>query len=675
MRDKLYTKSLYLLLSCLLLFLSACTSPATLSSQMYTSTSTVATQAPTATVQPTETVQVNPSLTPTQEAITILPTTFEHPGLWKLRHPYADPNAPELITAAPDGYHLNPDFQVTSIELSYRWIGIGPSQHDYQHIEQRDGGFWQDDKPVSTAAVDKLVRAVAHLRLEPQTLTATEGSDDYPFWAIELTGVNGEKILLYSNSNSSSYIPWNVIFNGEIYSQYDGSIPTALDGLFTLTEGRKIAFTWGDYKERDLPAVTFEPPPAQLTEGFSGLLPIYNDFSYFPDPVTGELHGYLSGDSWTSRVGGVEINWLTGLQAIDLDVAPDQTVTCSLENMPTDDPQWAYWKFSCPVGNPGESISYRYPIRMTYATSGGEPYILDGELFGYRKPAVTLPVIPYPAEIGEILESSPVAGDLLHDHLMYVYSYYGSADAATGVITHEWDAEVSLLGQAQVGQRIVPYTIKLDQVVEIQDGKLVQWGIDRAKLEALLKEVLDQTVTRRFLDYDPNGEIDLYYAENSEYPIIEADDLPACAYLPEGKEQPQPGQPLRGFAFNQSQTSLGSGFYDMQIVFMDSGARIFQLDLDPASPGDAYWMSVLPEALKPQGAPPFKSIYTRLGSPDIIVEWNEQTSPADVSYYESMFAGWDVTRLTEFDQGLRLNQRWYDLTPDGGLVLLNCLTP
>jgi hypothetical protein len=37
-----------------------------------------------------------------------------------------------------------------------------------------------------------------------------------------------------------------------------------------------------------------------------------------------------------------------------------------------------------------------------------------------------------------------------------------------------------------------------------------------------------------------------------------------------------------------------------------------------------------------------------------------------------MFIGWDVVRLTEWMQGLRLNQRWLDLTPDGRLTLVDC---
>ncbi|HSB67430.1 MAG TPA: hypothetical protein VLD65_12710 [Anaerolineales bacterium] len=677
MTKQYFVKAILAFLISLLLLLTACAYATSPTQNLALQTGT---EAPTQTLRPTSirtelpTLQALPSLTPTQAAIKFIPTTFEQPGTWNLRHPYADPNAPRLISKSQDGYQLDPGFEVASIELSYRWIGIGDSVAKYQRIERRDGGFWNNGTQISAASVSKLVEAVAHLRPEPQVLSVTVWTDDYPFWAIELTSVSGDKILLYSQSNSSSYIPWNVIFNGEIYSQYDGAIPSALDGLFKVFDDHTIAFTCGCTQEGFLPSVTYEPPPAQLSEGFSGLLPIYRYFNYFPDPQKGELSGYLSDFSWTSQVEGAEINWLTGLQAIDLDMGPDQTVSCSLESMPTDDPQWIYWRFNCPMVKPTGSTTYRYPIRLTYATTSGRPYILSGELFGYWEASMTLPVVPYPEEIGDILESSPVAGGLLSDHLVYVPGYYSAANETTGIITHEWDAEVILLGQVQFGKRIIPYTVSLD-AVNIQDGKLVRWDLDRAELEGLLREVLNQPVTQRFLEFDPQGVINLYYAESDESPIIRADDLPACSYLPQGSELPLPGKPLRGYAFNQPQPVSHGGFYNMQLVFLDNRLRIFQMDLDPASRGDAYWMSVLPVELKPQNAPPFIRISTFLGSPDITVLWDEHASPDDVSYYESMFTGWDVFRMTTFDQGLRLNQRWFDLTPEGELILLNCQAP
>ncbi len=671
MRAKLYPRLFYIFLGILPLIISACGAPRLTPTSIAPTSPRPSTPLPSATARPAEPSQAVASPTPTQESITFLPTTFEQPGKWHLRHPYANPDAPILFAPSTDGYALTHEYQVASIELSYRWIGIGDSVAKFQRIEKRNGDFWNNNSQISTTAVEQLVQSIAHLRQEPQALSAIVWTDDYPFWAIELTSTSGDKVLLYSDSNSPSYIPWNVIYNGEIYSQYDGAIPAALDGLFKVFEDRPIASTYGDREVDYLPATTYEGPPAQITQGFSGLLPIYRYFSYFADPQKNELSGYLSDYSWSSRVGGAEINWLTGLKGIDLDIRPGQTISCSLEGEPTDDAEWVYWKFSCPIGNPPTATTYRYPIRLTYTTSTGQPYILSGELFGYWETSATIPLIAYPQEIGEILDASPVAADLMGDHLLYVNGDHGLAEAATGVITHQWTADVVLLGQAQLGSQVIPYSVKFDDVV-IRDGKLVTWDLDRAKLEALLKEVLDQPVTRRFLAYDPKGEIDLYYAEYSDYSIIHAHDLPACASLPEGKELPQPGLTMRGFSFNQSRSALGSGFYDMQLVFTDTGLRIFQLDLSPASPGDAYWMSVLPEALIPQKAPPFLTIRTRFGSPDINVLWSDQASPVEVSYYESMFAGWDVVRITEFDQGLRLNQRWYDLTPAGDLVLLNC---
>jgi hypothetical protein len=208
--------------------------------------------------------------------------------------------------------------------------------------------------------------------------------------------------------------------------------------------------------------------------------------------------------------------------------------------------------------------------------------------------------------------------------------------------------------------------------VKVEDGKLVQWTLNRTKLETLLKDVLAQPITQRFLDSDPNGMINLYYGESDEYPLIRSEDLQACAYLPQGETLPTSGQPLRGFSFNHP--GLGSGFYTMQIVFMENSLRIYDLNLRPSSAADEFWMSLLPADFKPLEAPSFTRIDAMSRGPAINVMWSKDTSPAEESYYNAMFSGWEVMPLT-YDPGLKLTGKWFDLTPEGKLVLLDCQAP
>ncbi len=670
-----HPKKILLILSCLGLILYACGSPSAATQPISAAASPTVATIPTVTSPPQETAttQAIPSTTPAQESILILPTTLEQPGAWILRNPYAYPSASKLFTASPDGYALSPDFEVASIELSYRWIGIGNEVYDYQRIERRDNGFWKNDEQLSSVAVGKLVQAIAHLRPEPQSISVTVWTDDYPTWAVELTSLKGDKVLLYSDSNAPSYIPWNVFFNGEIYAQFDGAIPSALDGLFTVIEGRTIASTGGCQCGDYLPATTIEGPPYQIRYGFSGLLPVYKEFGYWIEAEKGELQGYLSGITWTDKVGKAEINWLTGLQAVEVQPGMGQKVACSLENVPTDYPDSVYQRFTCPIGQPGEGPTYDYPIQMTFATSSGQPYILSGELFGYWESSMTLPVTAYPEEIGEILKSAPSSGDLLRDHLMYVVDFLGSAAQTTGEMSSKWEADVALLGQVELGERIIPYTVMINNV-KIENGKLVRWELDRAELENLLKDVLSQTVTQRFVEYEPMGVINLYYAEDGDYSLIEPDYLPACADLPAVIELPTADQPYRGFSFNMLPSIYRYGFYSSQFLLLKDGVRVYDVDLDPSATEAAFWMSILPDTLKPQNAPPFTRIINSTRSSEIFVGWSTDASATEVSEYNAMFAGWDV-EISGHDPGLNLLHKQFGLTPDGRVTLVDCQAP
>jgi hypothetical protein len=674
MKNHVLTEILFSLFIILLLLITSCSparSPAPLT--VSPSSTAVSTHTPAPMNIPTELSSQLPLYhTLSEPAIQFLPTTFEQPGAWTLRHPYSNPLAPVLFNLYPEGFGLTPDFEVATIELLYRWVGIGDTVREYQRIEKVGETFWRDSTEIPSVAVESLVLSINHLKIEPQTLSVTTHADDYPSWTVELTGISGEKVLLYSNSNSDNFIPWNVIYNGSIYAQFDGAIPIALAGLFEVLEGQTIASVYGPQEKGYLAATTMEGPPPQVSLGFSGLLPLSRVFSYHFDYQDGKITGYLSDERWTDQVGDVEITWIKDLRSIELDVA-GQFVSCTVENVPQEDPQWVYWSFACPVEILGHDTAYNLPIRMTFYTSSGETYTMTGELFGYWEAYNILPPISYPEEIGEVLKNSPILGDLLKDHLMYVVRSYSLADSSTGLMTHHWEADVVLIGQAKVGNRVIPYTVFVDHIT-VDNEMLGKWYLDRSGLEALLMDVVDQPIAQNFLGSDTDGVINLYYGAFSEHPQFRADELQACGYLMQGKTLPAAGQPLQGFSFNLPLEFFGSGFYSMQIVFMDDVTRVHELNLRPSSVADAFWMSLLPAEFKPSEAPSFARIDAMSRGPAINVMWSVNASPAEVNYYNALFTGWEVETLS-YDPGLRLSGKWFDLTPQGELVLLDCQAP
>src|SRR3990172_4652505 len=672
MLNKHSSSPLWMILVGLLLLSSSCVSSSTppelAPESPPTSTKTTPSTLPQAiTATPTN----SPTYTPTStqgilpEAITIISTTLQGSEKWNLQHPFADPSAPELITETSDGYRLDPGFQVARIDLSYRWFGIGDRVNIYRRVELRDAGFWRSDTEISANAVETLVQSVARLRPQPQGLIATTHTDDYPSWAIELTDVKNNHVLLYSFSNAPNFTPWNVIYNGKIYTQFDGQIALSLPDLFDVAQGQPLAtFWWRDWEQGYLTVAT-DLLPNQLSNGFSGLLVVYRDFQYTLDSHTGELRGRLS--SLTEGTVDLMIGSLSDLQKIELDIGEGQSVVCSLEFEARADPDVITWDFVCPLDKPGESLAYRYPILLTFVDGANQVDTLSGELFGYWEQGTVIPAAPYPQDIGVILEASPVVRDLLTDHQIAVIKFVAAADPETGLLNHRWEADVVLIGQVQIGPRILPYSVMTR--VAVEDSQLVHWDLDRSELQALLRDSLDQAITRRFLEGDPNLVLNLYYLEDSDYPIVRESDIMPCADLPVAKGLPSPGQPLRSFAFNRSWE-----FYQIQILLMDDGLRIHSLNIYPSLPEYELWTSLLPPELQPQGASSFRLIVVRLSAPAVGVYWEENASLSDINLYKEMFAGWNVG-MEKREDGLILDQAMLDITDDGRLSLIHCQLP
>lgn len=642
---------------------------------------------PTSSTTPTLTQTISPSVTPvktithtvtptatsttTPEPVTIefVTTNLQQSGGWDLAEPYSDPLAPEIIIATEDGYQLDPDFKVARIELSYEWWGLGDPVFDYQWIERRNSRFWRGGASVAANNVQALIQSISHLYPQPQMLETITHTDDYPIWAIELINDDGVHVLLYSKSNGFHYVPWNVIYNGQIYSQFDGQIGVAMSNLFKVAKGQPSAWTSeGDYEEGYL-IVDTTGWPGQLSDGFSGLLAVQSSFSYWPDPQKGEIHGYFRGRSSINGMGNMIIGSITELTKIELDVAEKQTLSCSIEIVPSDDPAASIWEFICPVNATPTERPFRYPIRITFRTDQKQSYTSSGELFGYWKQRTVLPKIRYPEEIGKILSDSPVVKDLLRDHQIAVIEFNGAVDPITGSMDHHWTADIVLIGQAKFDDRILPYSVTIE--AEIIDSKLVRWDLDRQKLNNFLIEVLNQAITRRFLARDPNLILNLYYGESGKHPIVLEWDLPACANLPTANGLPNPEQSLRGFGFNQSIYSMD--FFGIQILLMDDGLRVYNLDIKLNST-DNVWASLLPVEIQSQNAPPFVEVKVTPYGPHVYILWDPNASESAIEKYKELVQTWSVN--TEIKRwGVVLDRGTLGITSDGSLSLISCEEP
>ena len=642
------------------LFLQSCNSPV---GQVSTSTMTL-TPRPTFTPTITPSATITSTSTPLSTSFTTLNTTINQSGKWNLSLPYSDSELPDVFISISDGYSLNPNFDVNSIRLSYEWWGLADPVLDYQRIDRRGDAFFRGDTPISSDEIKAFVRSINHLHSEPQMMESITHTDDYPIWAIEVTIGDNANLLLYSTSNGRHFAPWNVIYNGKIYTQFNGEIASELSSLFDVQQGEPFASTSTGQGEEGYISVESTGWPGQLSNGYSGLLAIQSGFNYWPNPQKGELDGYMEGRSSIGGMGHMIVGSITELLKIELNGDSTHIIVCPFTTKQTSDPKAAVWSFVCPVAGPGASGPYHYPIQVTFKTDKGNTYTVSGELFGRWEPGTAVPTISFPDEIEKILTASPSVQDLMTDHQILLLNFNADVDPNTGLMDHNWSGNIVLLGQAKINENTYRYSVTTK--VGIKDSQLIQWDLDRNKLKSLLQDVLDQAITKPFLERDPNLVFNLYYQENPDNPILSKMELRNCADLPYSDTLPSIGQPLRGFAFNQSWDFRG-----IQILLINGKTRIQNFDINPLHPEDAIWASLLPVELQPAGVPPLSNISLWSWSPAVAISWDANASPSDIELYKKGFQSWPGKMEIE-SWGIRFNSTTFGITSDGHLKLVNC---
>ena len=115
-----------------------------------------------------------------------------------------DPSLPDITEPSGDGRKVNADWEVASADYLYRWIGLGSWVFDYQRVEMDGEGYRRDGgTEVSQEDVASLVAALDRLYPTQRLLGGNAWTDDYPEWAVELVGTDGQRVLLTSNSTGN----------------------------------------------------------------------------------------------------------------------------------------------------------------------------------------------------------------------------------------------------------------------------------------------------------------------------------------------------------------------------------------------------------------------------------------------------------------------------------------
>jgi hypothetical protein len=594
----------------------------------------------------------------------------------------ADPDAPTLIEKdkgeAP--FHLNPGWEVSSIEYVDQWWGLGEPGLNNQLVKREGTTYKRNGATVPDADVQALVKAIEHLYPAQMLMQGHSHTDDYPSWAVELTGTDGQHILLNASSTGNpGNGPWNVLNNGRLYAQYEGSIAGPLGKLFG---GRLSSSLPGDESPflGSGPAgeVNFSTTglPPQLIYGFWGLLPISQDFSYIADPAKGEIKGQITG---SSRIGSMEIGEIDKLENLQLTVGASQ-VSCKVELLPEGDPWTATtaWEFTCPVQGAKEGERYNYPIKGHFATSKGESLDVSGELWGkwipQEKRGYTL--LPPPPELKEAISYHPQAQDLMTDHIVGS-TRYGATLSADKPLGGRRGGEAILYGQTQVDGKPVRYTVGAQFIV--QDGKLTYWDLDRAALNDLLKAITSQPLTTRILAANSEAVLNLWYAKGTPEqvrtfmdsgPDAYAVSVNPCGAVPGGAFPG--GEPLRAFAYNSSPY-----FYRPPFGLIDGKAVVSQLafystQLEP----DPVQKALLPDALDTGANKPFEVIDFETtpysgGGPTLLLRIPQKAEASELAVYEERIKALPGTARTE--QAARIIQGvTLTVNKEGKLEVASC---
>jgi hypothetical protein len=665
----------------------AISSPTSKSSDSPTLTSTVVIPQPTITPSPT------PSSTPEPVNYSLIPTSLDNQGAWS----FIDPRIaalPELIIPNGNGYRLRTDWEAGVISFLYQWGSFGESIISYQTVRWNNAEYTINGAPVEARLISSILNSINNLYPSPTFINSLTHTDDYPNWIVELVGKDGSRIELISYSNTDNAIPWNIIYNGRIYITYDPSILPALTQLFNTQIGIPMASFYPGTSQDSLPIYS-EKLPNQLVQGFSGLIPISDRFSYSFDEnnrtIDGKIDNRYPIDTFSPKVSGV----VTDLQKVEITIL-DQIIDCQivydthrdvLEVLSYGKSETAAWKFNCPLPNSDLSTTWKIPIAMTFTTDRDESIITYGELYGLTNNYSQRAMIPLPDNIKSIFSNNPNINDLMKDHIVELGEFIGDSDLIQGIPIDSLISQLNLYGQFSFQNKTIKY--RISSPINIDHGTIVKWDLDREKLDQFLIKVLQNPLVKRILTTELPPELDLWYAEaggntpdvpggiggyapNFSYELLE------CPLLYSNKVFPNAftteiNRPFMAFGFNR----MGHQPY---FQFLIDGKKIvpINISLSPYYGDPSDYLSILtPVELQINGHPPIGSVdlYIQDWMPGkfyIWAKWDpESVTPEDIEAYRQKIQSSDLP-FVEMENGYKLVGSVFWISEDGFMTIKPC---
>lgn len=597
---------------------------------------------------------------------------------WSLFDP-SDPQLPTLINKNSGTYQLDDTWKVQSIEYLYQWWGLGKPVFDYQILAKSGEKFVKDKAEVNAADVQKFIQSIIDLHPTQFLLAGSSHTDDYPSWNVQITGEDGNIILLFASSNGNpGGAPWNILYNGKMYAQYTGALAEPLSKLFSGERGQPAAAFFPGGEKPGMISFTTNGFPRQLTEGFAGLLPIADGFQYKVDAEKQAINGIIKGRESIGGFGNMVIGAVTQLDDVSLTLADKSIVKCDIKTLKSDDPAGAAWSFACEVPSQIKDQPYRIPISVAFATDANENFTIKGELYGKwgNQPDVIL--VPNDEQIENLLQGNNNAKELLSNHVLAFATYEAQLNP-NNINEGTVSGEAVFVGQTEVSQKSVRYTIATPFTIE--NGKLTKWDLNKNALESLLARVMQSPITQKAIQDDPNLIVNLTYSLPNAQP--QANNAPQSSKqntpAPTGScgSQPNldftdPTKPYETFSLNSGWTTYRSDF-----VLVDDAVIVNDVDLFPLynNRGDVF-ATLLPDVFKTTSRS-FERVRMQsqgnFGAGPTLTLWiPRDATPTEMKDYQKIAQAIGGTLNKEYEPLWTITDVRFVVSDAGKIEIINC---
>jgi hypothetical protein len=436
---------------------------------------------------------------------------------WNFYDPH-DPTLSTILTSDPqseDGtaLRLDPTWDVARVEFLYEHWSFGTTIQ-YEVLEKGASGFTRDGEAIFPTLVENLLNAISNLHPAQLPYYSYFHTDDYPTWMLEITGQDGQRLLLYASSNGNpGYGPWTVFYNGRVYTQFTGKLADAIARIFVDGEEDRLDYKYGDFAEGKTAIFSTDGLPNQFrSAGFVGLLSIANYFQYEVIPSQNTIHGYVEGQNAFAISDWLLQGTLIELTEISLTFGDGTFTDCTIERVESDHEIDHIWEFTCNVPQMPINTRYDIPIRVTAASEDGTQVTAEGRLQGTWSEQDSLLWLPLPEFLQQGLAAYPDAADLLKDHA--AYAYFDAEIDINDPYNGAFAGEVILLGQTIVDGQTIRYT--MGTPFAMNNGTLTWWKLDRTKLEELLTDIVSISVLSQAIERDADVILNMWYGEDSE---------------------------------------------------------------------------------------------------------------------------------------------------------------